>query len=134
MDISIKTDDELSQEEADFIEDNLDRLCDAIIKASNKSEKDAAEFGETFCTIQISEFVDAIQECCTDWLNEEFGFEITRMVLSPNMPPENAMTDKYLSAQYLYDYTAEIATNLIDNFLIPAIAIEQLHKAWCKKH
>ena len=136
MDISVYTDREtFSEEEADFINQHAEDLCEAIRNISNRSEKDALEFGETFVPVQLMEVMQASRELCIEWITDEFGLEIgSKFEDYKNLIIDDNSSEELSAAAFVYDYTQELFSMLLDEYFIPAIALNQLHKTWEKRH
>ena len=131
----------ISDEERAFIDENLQRLTDAIIAWSNRSNKDALEFGDTEVIVTPTELMNAAVECTREWLLEEYGLEIasrfernSSSAFDDELEIDDNSPEELVSAAYIYQFSAELNSMILDEYLVPLIAATQLHKEWQKRH
>lgn len=124
-------------EELNFISNTYQALTDMILHESDTTEEGTQELAKIPLAGTVGNLIDSINECEQEWLMEEFDFNKINRVLFhyESIGQEELDSDEELSAIYfLHSYTLDLADALLEEFIVPAVACNQLHKEWQKKH
>jgi len=128
---------EISDEEMEFINTYYGQLSQKILDDSDSDPKATEELENIPLVGTVVNLIDAIKECEEKWLAEEYDMKKIYRVTCfyDDIPMDELEYDDELSdIYYVHSYTMELADRLLTDYIVPSIAINQLHKEWIKRH